>query len=167
MKKALFVAVSLLAIQGTACAKTVIVSKADDQKTVVVEEGDILRVALNENPSTGFSWEVSSYDDTMLVMCRKDCRPFDRKHFKKRKPKPYKEGKYGFEREDQSLEEGCGLEKSKSDKKRDCCGAPCRCVFTFHPTATKGTSSLDLVYRRPWETDVTPSETFHITVTVD
>jgi predicted secreted protein len=165
MKKALFVAASLLAIQGTAWAKTVIVSKADDQKTVVLEEGDILRVALDENPSTGFSWAVSSYDDTMLVFCKKNCRPFEHKKFKKRKPpKERKETPTLFEEE-------VGLEKSKDkgckSSERECCGVPCHCFFTFHPTATKGTSDLDLIYRRPWETDVAPSQTFHITVTVD
>lgn len=171
MKNSLLAIASLLAIQGAVFAKTVIVTEADSQKTVTLEAGDTLRVALKGNPSTGYAWEISSNDDSVLEMTDKCCRPIREKKYK-----PCKENDCAtFEKKANKLfkeksHKSCENECSEPGKavckhhKEDCCGAPCCCVFTFQPTATKGTSNLELVYVRPWQTGSTPSASFHLTV---
>ena len=168
MKNSLLAIASLLAIQGTIFAKTVIVTEADSQKTVTLQEGDTLRVALKGNPSTGYAWEISSNDESVLEMSGKCCRPIKEKKYKPCKENDCttfkeKDGKQFKEKSHKSFEDECYGSGCKRPKK-NLCGAPCCCVFTFQPTATKGTSNLELVYVRPWQTGSTPSSTFQLTV---
>jgi predicted secreted protein len=44
-------------------------------------------------------------------------------------------------------------------------GAPMREVFRF-TAAAAGTATVELALRRPWEKDVAPARTFHVSVTV-
>ena len=74
MRKILLASLSLLAIQGTILAKDVTVTETDHQGTVTLEEKDTLRVLLNGNPSTGFTWEVASNDESVLKLCGKGCK---------------------------------------------------------------------------------------------
>ena len=74
MRNILFAAFSLLAMQGPVLAKEITVAETDHQGAVSLEEKDTLSVVLNGNPSTGYSWEVSNNDESVLKLCGKECK---------------------------------------------------------------------------------------------
>ena len=41
-------------------------SESDNGRTVELQVGDKLDVTLNENPSTGFTWEIGSVDEAII-----------------------------------------------------------------------------------------------------
>jgi inhibitor of cysteine peptidase len=65
-------ATALLASKLVACStpaqpsKTIQVTEADDKGTVSLNVGDTLQVTLQGNPTTGYQWEVSSVDTSIL-----------------------------------------------------------------------------------------------------
>jgi len=80
LRPALGAAVLILVIIGSAAAATgcgsqagaasgpVKLTEADNGKTITVNNGDLVQVALPGNPTTGYSWSVtmSNKDDTVL-----------------------------------------------------------------------------------------------------
>lgn len=69
----IFVATSsLLASFLVACSapgtapKTVTVTQEDDNRSVKLQVGDILEVTLDANPTTGYQWEVTQVDTSVL-----------------------------------------------------------------------------------------------------
>jgi inhibitor of cysteine peptidase len=52
-----------------ACAKPQVIQKAqkDDGSTVEMRKGDKLDIALEGNPTTGFSWVIAEGDTTIIV----------------------------------------------------------------------------------------------------
>ncbi len=66
---------------------------------------------------------------------------------------------------DTSMFEMVGEPEFKSDNP-DLVGSGGTLTLTFK-TLKAGTATLNLVYHRPWETDVEPLDTFSITITVE
>jgi inhibitor of cysteine peptidase len=77
MKKFLLAAVACLAFQGPVETKEVTVTKADHEQTVNLESGDTLFVVVQGNPTTGYTWEVKSNDESVLKMCSKTYKPLN------------------------------------------------------------------------------------------
>jgi inhibitor of cysteine peptidase len=94
---------------------------------VTLKQGQSLFITLAANPSTGFTWEVSTIDNTFLQQAG-DVEFTSSEFF----PKP-----------------GTGGTQT----------------FKFAPNQT-GTTTLTLIYHRPWETNVAPIDTFTVDVTV-
>jgi inhibitor of cysteine peptidase len=61
---------SLLFLSQAACApgkpQTVALTVKDGGRTVMLNQGDILEVTLEGNPTTGYSWEPESLDTSIL-----------------------------------------------------------------------------------------------------
>lgn len=64
MRRALIL-VALPLLLG-ACSETTSVTAADNESSITIEIGDELEVVLGGNPSTGFSWIVTSNDPAVL-----------------------------------------------------------------------------------------------------
>ncbi|WP_168800973.1 protease inhibitor I42 family protein [Peteryoungia ipomoeae] len=47
--------------------KTVLVTDADDETLITADLGDVLLVELEENPTTGYRWELTEKGDLPLV----------------------------------------------------------------------------------------------------
>ena len=110
----------------TASAKTLTLHQSDAGTTVALNPGDTLTVILEGNPTTGYRWEVASFDGAIL--------------------EPQGEPEYEQAHTDRV---GVGGE------------------FTLQIRAQgTGTTSLDLIYHRPWEKDIAPLKTFAVNVEV-
>jgi inhibitor of cysteine peptidase len=63
-------AVSSLLVSLSACAsgksQNVVLTVKDAGRTLNINQGDVLEVTLEGNPSTGYSWEPQSLDTTIL-----------------------------------------------------------------------------------------------------
>ncbi|MCH6233432.1 protease inhibitor I42 family protein [Cognataquiflexum rubidum] len=79
-------------------------------QTVTLNKGDYLNIKLIENPSTGFSWEISEMDDTQFKVTEDTVSN-------------QMKGEFGA-----SIEKVIQLKALKS-----------------------GISSLEIIYKRPWE----------------
>lgn len=106
-------------------------TKADNGSKVSLKLGDSLSIELESNPSTGYSWQVSGADQSVLAAA----------------------GEPQF-----NLPSGATARP----------GAPGTQTFVFNAVG-KGTTTLSLIYVRPWEKDVTPTppNTFSVQVTVE
>jgi uncharacterized lipoprotein YbaY/predicted secreted protein len=102
-------------------------TNSDDGATIGLKAGQILAVRLDSNPSTGYSWQVSQVNDTVLKQ----------------------QGEPQFIR--------------PADAPPGAAGAQ---VFVFN-AAAGGSTTLTLVYKRSFEPDVAPVQTFTVNVTVD
>jgi predicted secreted protein len=109
-------------------AETVDVNEADDGGQIELELGTLLVVTLESNPSTGYRWEVTENNDSVL------------KQFGQTEYKP-------AETSEPPLVGAGGWE-----------------IFRFKAVSA-GHTTLELVYRRPWE-DAEPLKIFSIQVTV-
>ena len=110
---------------GSARSTTVELTQADSGKSVEVAKGATLAITLEANPTTGYTWEVASGDESILKLA--------------------------------------GEPDYKADS--DALGAGGMMTLKFQAEAA-GTTSLKLVYHRPWEKDQEPEETFEVAVTV-
>jgi len=106
------------------------VDEDDDGGQVTLEQGQILVVTLESNPSTGYSWAVVENQDSILVQ----------------------QGESEFVQPEQSDPPMVGVGGWE--------------VFRFKDVST-GQETLELIYRRSWETDAEPANTFSIEVTVN
>lgn len=70
MKKTFFMITSLVFLIGliTACTggQTVTLSAADAGRTIDLHRGDILKIDLEGNPTTGYNWLVTAMDGAIL-----------------------------------------------------------------------------------------------------
>jgi len=72
MKRALFVfsfillVTTLLAACATSSNQTITLTDADAGKTVELHTGDMLIIKLTGNPTTGYNWDVSKVDASIL-----------------------------------------------------------------------------------------------------
>ncbi len=98
--------------------------EADADKTLEVGLQTEFALALDSNPTTGYSWQLASYDQGLL---------------------------YLVSREYEKKEEG-GEEKKGEEGRGELVGAGGLEVFTFRAIA-EGESEIELRYLRPWETD--------------
>lgn len=110
----------------TACgSSTVKVSNDANGQTIELSAGQILEISLEGNPTTGFNWEVSEIDESVI--------------------KQSGEAEY----------------KSESDL----LGAGGTITYTFE-AVQPGSSTIKLIYHRPWEKDVAPEKEYSVTVNV-
>lgn len=58
--------------QKTAVNGVVQLSAADNGKDVYVQAGDIIKVTLKSNPTTGYGWYALETDSTYLTLLKKD-----------------------------------------------------------------------------------------------
>ncbi len=106
------------------------VDEDDDGSQVELEQGQILVVTLESNPTTGYGWEVAEIQESILEqMGEADFEPSD-------EGEPPMVGAGGWE------------------------------IFSFEAISA-GQTTLQLVYRRPWEEGVEPINTFSIEVVVN
>ena len=122
-----FIALCISLVTVTGCGTRALkLTETDNGSDVNLDAGGQLMITLPGNPSTGFSWEVSSVDGDILAQ----------------------EGEPEYFGEDSML---VGL------------GGQVRFIFIAKEA---GSTTLELVYHRPWETNVAPLQTFTILVTV-
>ena len=122
-----FIALCISIVTVTGCGTRALkLTETDNGSDVNLDAGGQLMITLPGNPSTGFSWEVSSVDGDILAQ----------------------EGEPEYFGEDSML---VGL------------GGQVRFIFIAKEA---GSTTLELVYHRPWETNVAPLQTFTILVTV-
>ncbi len=100
-------------------------TEKDTCSMVEINVGDILEISLRGNPTTGYTWEVYTFDRAVLKQI----------------------GKIEF----------------KADRKAR--GAGGKFTLRFEATSP-GKTLLRLIYRRPFEKDVSPVNTFEATISV-
>ena len=106
------------------------VSISDNSEQIELEQGQILVVTLESNPSTGYSWELIEDPNSILEQVGDvEFKPVEQTD-------PPMVGAGGWE------------------------------IFRFKAVST-GQMTLNLVYRRSWETDAEPANTFSIDVVVN
>ena len=106
------------------------VNDSDNGGEKALEQGRILIITLESNPTTGYSWEVVEDPNLILEQIGKaEFKPVEQSN-------PPIVGAGGWE------------------------------VFRFK-AVSPGRQTLELVYRRPWETDAEPAKTFSIDVIVN
>lgn len=105
--------------------KSLNISQKDNGKTFTLFKKDSLRISLESNPTTGFSWAISNNDTTLMQQLRKS----------------------DFESKSKNL------------------GAQGKQIFHFQPKAL-GETIIKLIYRRPWETDKAPIDTFQVVIKI-
>lgn len=70
MKRVRFLPIVLLLLLPSACVTggddAVTIDGNDAGTTVEVEQGETLRIELEGNPTTGYAWEVSAVDESVL-----------------------------------------------------------------------------------------------------
>ena len=66
MRLFLFGVLSVLSLQCSAYSKEVVLTKADNDKSVRLEAGDTMRVTLEGNPTTGYAWDIAAIDGAHL-----------------------------------------------------------------------------------------------------
>lgn len=115
----------LMLFPCTACARDCVATEADNGKQYNLDIGDTLCIALEGNPTTGYSWKIASEASGSLLYV------------------------------------GQSYQSTS-----DLIGAGGTFTFTFQGAA-KGTSTLRLIYVRPWEKFSEPTKTFEILVSVE
>jgi len=116
--------VTFLAVCASA-GSTVRLGAKDSGRSITLRKGDTIALALSENSSTGYSWQVVASGRPVI--------------------------------------EPAGEPTFKPDSKLH--GAGGTATYRFKAVG-EGTSTLRLVYRRPWEKDAAPAATFEATVVV-
>ena len=111
-------------------AEEVNVDEADDGGQIELEQGQILVVTLQSNPTTGYSWEKAENQEPILEQIGET-------EFKQTETNwPPVIGAGGWE------------------------------IFRFK-AMSPGKMALQIVYRRPWEEDVEPVDSFSLDVTIN
>lgn len=106
--------------------QSVQLTETDNGKEIPLNVGEQLVITLPGNPSTGYSWEVTTIDTIILNQV----------------------GEPQFASDNTNLVGAGGV-----------------LTLTFEAKKA-GSTTLELVYHRPWETGVEPLQTFTIQVTV-
>ncbi len=131
MSKKFFLALFLFALlfSLSACGKgrVIAVVAGEEPQTVTLQAGDTLRVTLPGNPTTGYAWELSQVNDTLL--------------------KP--QGELAF-----------------TPEGGDLVGAGGTFAIEFKAQEV-GSTTLLFIYRRPFEADTPPLQTFELTVSIE
>jgi inhibitor of cysteine peptidase len=129
MRLVRFAAVMLLSTWAGACSRSAMTISADktyDGRTINLRVGDGVKLALDENPTTGYRWEFV------------------------RKPEPI-----------------CVIVADAYVANTDGGKVGAGGVHTWDFRAVdKGTATVGLAYRRPWEKDAAPAQTFTLTLEV-
>ena len=129
---AMLTILAIFAIGGTIAAAAadtnaiLALNAADSGKQITANAGDSFTVTLDSNPSTGFSWSISSITDEDVI--------------------------------DDVNNEFNGADTGMV-------GAGGQEVWTFE-AVDKGSSTIEMKYRRSWEQGVEPAATFNVTVVV-
>jgi inhibitor of cysteine peptidase len=128
LRKTLFLGALLFSVVlTTGCGPTQTqLAVADNGRTLKIKVDDQIIVALEGNPSTGYTWEAKDLDAGMLQQVGET-------QFKSSNP--------------------------------GSTGAGGTLTLTFKALRA-GTSTLTLIYHRPWETDMEPQSTFAVTVVI-
>ena len=112
-------------------------STKDDSRQIELNEGQVLVISLESNPSTGYMWEVEEADKRILRQTGKiEFEP--ELHLPRPEPR-----------------RGVGVP--------GLLGAPSKQILRFEAVSA-GQTTLRLAYRRPWEKDVKPARTFSLQV---
>jgi inhibitor of cysteine peptidase len=109
--------------------RTINLGVADNNGSKTIKKGDIVKITLEANSSTGYTWDVASNNKKVLR--------YDGKKYI----------------------------APKSTGSTPVVGAAGKEVLTFKAIKS-GTSTLKLVYHRPWEKNVKPAKTFTVKITV-
>ena len=128
LKRILFIiGLAVALVPATGCgSRQIEVTSTDNGKTLNVKAGEQIEVVLDGNPSTGFTWEATDLDASMIQQV----------------------GEAGFKSGNPGLVGAGG-------------------ILTLKFRILKpGTTSLTLVYHRPWEVDVKPLRSFTIMLIV-
>lgn len=123
------ISVIILVPQSLPCGSKVQIpvqlTEKDTCRMVEINTGDILEISLRGNPTTGYTWEVDTFDHAVLKQV--------------------------------------GEMEFKADRKAR--GAGGKFTLRFEATSP-GKTLLRLVYRRPFEKDVSPVNIFEATISV-
>lgn len=114
--------------EATDMPDEVVLTATDSGSQVKLSAGQVLEVSLDSNPTTGYGWEVSDVDGTVLAQI----------------------GEAEFQQAPTEGKEMVGVGGTE----------------TLRFAAAEGETTLTLVYRRSWEKDVEPVETFTVQVVV-
>jgi inhibitor of cysteine peptidase len=118
----------LISLTGCQSSTEVRMDNQANGSEVTVKPEQVLVIQLESNPTTGYGWEITQYDEAVL--------------------KTQGDAEYVSSDPGQKLVGAGGVE-----------------VFRFKPIVS-GKTHLQLVYRRSWEVDVEPIQTFDLDVTV-
>jgi inhibitor of cysteine peptidase len=99
----------------------------EDGQEIRIEQEDTLLVVLESNPSTGYQWEVTEIDPSILELTDDTYHP--------------------------DADSAMGVGAAGTQR------------LTFKP-AGEGRTHLALAYRRSWETEVEPADTFAVDIKV-
>jgi inhibitor of cysteine peptidase len=110
---------------GCSPRHTISIGEAENGKTVEINAGDMLKISLAGNPTTGYNWYVSSVDTQVLAQV----------------------GDPSFVASSNAM------------------GAGGIITLTFQAPIV-GQTSLQLQYKRAWETGVAPLQTYSLMVVV-
>jgi inhibitor of cysteine peptidase len=129
VKRCALLALAALVIASCAgCApKMLNLSKTDNGTSVSISKGEHIRIELPANPSTGFTWQPSGLDASMLVQV----------------------GQTAYQPSNAIPVPGSGGTQT----------------LEFAAVAA-GSTTLTLIYHRPFETGKSPADTFTIQVSV-
>jgi len=117
----LLAGVVLFAAAGCRSSGRVEIADTDNGSQVGLEVGETLGLSLESNPTTGYRWEVSELDQSILV-----------------------ETYHEYEADSPAITGSGGRE-----------------IWRFQ-AQRPGSTTLRLEYRRPWEEDVEPFQTFNV-----
>jgi inhibitor of cysteine peptidase len=99
---------------------------ADSGAGITLHEGQLLKVSLKGNVSTGYIWEVVPGAEPILI----------------------RQGDIGYVPDSDHV------------------GAPGIYTYTFKAVSS-GSTTIEHIYHRPWETGVLPLQTFQVKITVE
>jgi len=119
---------SFLIVFLMGCAPVTITKNwKDSGSTFKMHSGDNLEIVLKANPTTGYGWEIASFDSTIL--------------------------------------KNTGTEYKADRVPSGIVGSGGKSIHRFKVRKT-GKTFLKLIYRRPFEKNVPPIETFELTIVV-
>jgi predicted secreted protein len=59
---------SILLLPLTSCTASTSLTGSDNKKTIQVQVGDEIDIALDSNPTTGYGWTIEKNDETLLTL---------------------------------------------------------------------------------------------------
>ncbi len=136
----------------------------DGKEVEITAETGALIITLESNPTTGFEWEL-------VEITNEPEEPAPREEVDEPGPEPEQEGSeptkpavYTGELPEKTVLKHVDNEYIPPEAE-GVVGAAGKEVWTFH-AEEKGKSTIYMEYRRPWEQDMEPVETFTLTVIV-
>jgi len=143
----------------------VTIDDAYDGKEIEIAVGKALIITLESNPTTGFEWELIEITSQLA-------EPVPREEAEEPEPEPEQEGPAPtipvVVVPEELPEKTVLIEAGKEyvpPEAEGVVGAAGKEVWTFY-AEERGTSTISMAYRRPWEQGVEPARTFTLTVIV-